>query len=161
MEYEVDDIVDERYKVTGMCSDSGGMGKVLLVQDLQSKFEGTLALKYCRENQEEFIKRFNREVRLLKKFSNNSKVVSILDSNTEHDPSYFVMEYYPEGDLTNHIDNLIDNPKEQEKIFKSMIECISELHTKNIYHRDLLYEYRYKITVYHINYAVCTSNHVM
>ncbi|MGM0589449.1 MAG: serine/threonine-protein kinase [Bacteroidota bacterium] len=137
MEYEVDEIIDERYEVTGLCSDSGGMGKVLLVQDLKTEFEDTLALKYCRENQEEFVKRFNREVRLLKKFSNNSKVINVLDSNTEHNPSYFVMDYYPEGDLTNFIDDLVDNPEEQERVFKAMIECISELHSKSIYHRDI------------------------
>lgn len=137
MEYDVGDLIDNRFKVTDVCSDSGGMGRVLLVDDMDFEFNETLALKYCRDENEENVKRFVREVRLLKQFKGNSKVVNVYFSNVSHDPPYFVMEYYPEGDLTNHISRIQSDPEEQERIFYMMIDCISELHTRNVYHRDI------------------------
>jgi serine/threonine protein kinase len=137
MEYEVGDIIDDRFEVTGLCSDSGGMGRVLLVQDEREEFSGTLALKYCREEDDEYIKRFRREVRLLKRFSGNSKVIKVLYSNYTHQPPYFVMEFYPDGDLTTRIDEIQNDLEEQERIFNLMIDCIAELHANNVLHRDI------------------------
>jgi len=135
--YKIDDLIDERFIVTGICSDKGGMGQVLFVEDNVAEFSGKLALKYCRENNEECIARFSREVRLLESFSENSKVVKTLYSNTVNDPPYFVMKYYPRGDLTNIIDEISADRSKQESIFNKMINCISELHSNGIYHRDI------------------------
>ena len=101
------------------------------------EFSGTLALKYCREEDEEYVKRFRREVRLLKRFAGNSKVVEVLHSNSKHEPPYFVMRYYTDGDLTNHVDAVQASLEEQERIFTMMIECISELHSNGVFHRDI------------------------
>ena len=128
MNYQIDDLIEERFLVKGVCSDNGGMGQILFVEDTTLEFPGTLALKYCREDNEENVKRFRREVRLLESFNGNSKVVSTLYSNTKNDPPYFVMKYYPEGDLTNIIDDISGNYTKQEAIFNKMIDCISELH---------------------------------
>jgi serine/threonine protein kinase len=137
MDYEVGDTVDNRFEVVGLCSDSGGMGRVLLVEDETGQFPGALALKYCREEDEEYIKRFRREVRLLKRFAGNSKIVEVLHSNSNHEPPYFVMKYYPDGDLTSHVDAIQASLEEQERIFTLMIECISELHSNEVLHRDI------------------------
>ncbi|HEC8323010.1 TPA: serine/threonine protein kinase [Providencia rettgeri] len=137
MIFKVNDKIDNRFVVTGMCSDKGGMGGVLFVQDLQQQLSEDLVLKFCREEDEEYLKRFKREVRLLESFNNNSKVVRTLYSNVDYDPPYFIMEYYPDGDLTNIIDDIISAPEKQEDIFNKMIDCISELHSQNIYHRDI------------------------
>ena len=56
------ELVDNRFIVESVCSDNGGMGQVLLVKDNTDVLPGTLALKYCREEDEEYIKRFKREV---------------------------------------------------------------------------------------------------
>ena len=137
MDYELGDTVDDRFEVTGLCSDSGGMGRVLLVKDVTRQISGTLALKYCKEEDDEYVKRFRREVRLLKRFAGNSKIVEVLHSNSKHEPPYFVMKYYPDGDLTGHVDTIKASIEEQERIFTLMIECISELHSNDVFHRDI------------------------
>lgn len=137
MEYEVGDTIDGRFEVAGVCSDSGGMGRVLLVEDITGTLDGTLALKYCREEDDEYVKRFRREVRLLTQFADNSKVVEVLHSNAKHDPPYFVMEFYMDGDLTVRVDEIKGNPEEQERVFNLMIDCIAELHANDVVHRDI------------------------
>ncbi|MGP5336629.1 serine/threonine-protein kinase [Psychrobacter maritimus] len=135
--YDIGDLIDNKFEVIDFCSDTGGMGRVLHVYDIHDKDKGKLALKYCKETDEEHIRRFRREVRLLEQFSGNAKVVEIFHSNTDYEPPYFVMKFYPLGDLINHISNLKNNIQEQEKIFNLMIDCIAELHAKNIFHRDI------------------------
>ncbi|PKH17751.1 hypothetical protein BI292_18915 [Pseudomonas sp. 43NM1] len=137
MSYSAGDLIDDRYIVSGICSDSGGMGQILFVEDATKEKSGRLVLKYCREEDDEYIKRFRREVRLLEGFAGNSKVVSVLDSNVRHEPPYFVMDYYHNGDLTKIIDEISGSPEKQESIFNQMIDCISELHSQGVYHRDI------------------------
>ncbi|ARU28087.1 serine/threonine-protein kinase [Cellvibrio sp. PSBB006] len=137
IDYEINELIDDRFKITGLCSDSGGMGRVLLVRDSTRELPGQLALKYCREEDEEYIKRFRREVRLLKRFYGNSKVVEVLYSNTQHEPPYFVMKFYENGDLTTRIDDIQADVEEQENFFNMMIDCISELHSNEVLHRDI------------------------
>lgn len=137
MQYKPEDIIDKRYEVIGTCSSSGGMGEVLYVKDLTQQNSNTLVLKYCREEGEDYVKRFRREVRLLGEFRGNSKVLEIIHQNTDHEPPYFVMPYYSHGDLTRQITNLQGNPALQENIFNMMIDCLSELHSKKILHRDI------------------------
>ncbi|WP_279213110.1 serine/threonine-protein kinase [Delftia acidovorans] len=137
MEFDVDEIIDQRFKVERILNDSGGMGKVLLVKDCKGKLKGTLALKYCKENSEEHVKRFRREVRLLRSFDGNSKIVEVLANNIDHDPPYFVMKFYPEGDLTSYIGLIQEDTEKQERLFNQMVDCINELHSQRIFHRDI------------------------
>ena len=137
MEYEIGEIIDDRFVITGLCSDGGGMGRVLLVEDTAGEHAGTLALKYCREEDAEYVKRFRREVRLLEQFSGNTKVVEVLHSNTTHEPPYFVMKYYPDGDLMTRINEIGGDLNVQERVFNLMIDCIAELHTNAVFHRDI------------------------
>ena len=137
MNFETNEIIDNRFVVDGLCSDSGGMGQILFVTDNTGEFEGKLVLKYCLEEDEEYIKRFRREVRLIEGFAGNSKVIETLYSNTQYDPPYFIMKYYEDGDLTTIIDDISNSPEKQEVIFNKMIDCISELHSDNVYHRDI------------------------
>ncbi|WP_408900326.1 protein kinase domain-containing protein [Photobacterium piscicola] len=137
MKYEVNDVIDGRFQVNGLCNDEGGMGQILFVKDLQQQLDGDLVLKYCRKEDEEYVKRFKREVRLLETFNGNSKVVTILHSNTDNDIPYFVMPFYSDGDLTNLISGIMDDPAYQESIFNKMIDCIQELHSNNVFHRDI------------------------
>jgi len=135
--FKVGDLIDSRFSVKGLCSNSGGMGQVLYVEDAKVEFSGTLALKYCREGDDEYVKRFKREVRLLERFNGNSKVAKTLFSNSDNDPPYFVMKYYPDGDLINIIDDIVSDVAKQEVVFNKMIDCIAELHTVEVYHRDI------------------------
>jgi serine/threonine protein kinase len=137
----IGNIIDDRYKVDNIFSLHRGMSELFFVSDLHNKFNEQIVLKICTHDDDEYVKRFRREIRLLNTFQGNSKVVQVLDSNPDYMidtlKPYFVMKHYPRGDLTKLIPDLINNYKLQEKVFNQMIFCISELHTKNIFHRDI------------------------
>lgn len=93
------EVIDQRFKTVGLCSAAGGMGTILFVEDLSNP-ESKLVLKYCKAQDEKLRKRFAREVRLLDGFRGNPLVAQIHYFNVVREPPYYVMEYYPEGDLT-------------------------------------------------------------
>lgn len=130
-------VIDNRYQVNSICSSSGGMGDILFVTDLLKEYDFQLVLKSCKVQDEESIKRFRREIRLLNEYQGNSKVVQITDSNIDHEPPYFVMKYYPTGDLSTISDQIIENYEKQEEVFFKMIACISEIHARGHFHRDI------------------------
>jgi serine/threonine protein kinase len=70
-------------------------------------------------------------------FTGNSKIVQIIAHDLDHTPPYYVMKYYADGDLTNRHAALAYDPALQEKTFCDAIDCISELHNKGIFHRDI------------------------
>lgn len=137
MGYGIGDLVDSRFKVIGLFSDSGGMGQVLSVKDSFKEFPEPLLLKYCREQEDEYIRRFKREVRLLESFKGNPLVVHVFYSNIDAIPPYFVMPLYSGGDLMNMVPLLANNAEEQERVFLRMVECINLLHSSGVFHRDI------------------------
>lgn len=135
--FEIGDVISGKYRVDGLCSDSGGMGAIHFVTPLETKPPFNVVLKYCRDNNEEQLKRFRREVRLLATFEGNSKVVQIVDRNLDHDPPYFIMRHYPDGDLSKLAATFQASHETQEKYFLQMIDCVQELHSRNEFHRDI------------------------
>jgi len=135
--YKAGDIVDEKYEVRGLCSDAGGMGRILFVNSVDEKDPFPIVLKYCLESDADLVRRFKREVRLLVKFQGNSKIVEVVDHNVDHDPPYFVMRYYPQGDLLKHAAKMRKDLEFQELVFNQMIDCVAELHATNRFHRDI------------------------
>jgi eukaryotic-like serine/threonine-protein kinase len=135
--FDPSDIIDGKYVVDGPCSQAGGMGEILFVTPVSGSPGFRLALKYCKGDNEEVLKRFRREVRLLSIFKGNSRVVQILDENLDYDPPYFVMKYYEDGDLLAISEEIRGSLERQEACFLKMIECIEELHSRNEYHRDI------------------------
>lgn len=135
--FDAADVIDNKYIVDGVCSDSGGMGTVLFVTPIKSPPMFQVVLKYCKDTAEEQIKRFRREVRLLAAFKGNSKVARIVDHNIDHDPPYFVMKYYKDGDLFKRAAAIAKSLEAQEYIILQMIDCIQELHSRNEFHRDI------------------------
>lgn len=135
--FEVGYIFGGKYRVNGLCSDTGGMGTILHVTPVYAAADCALVLKYCKDTNEEQIKRFSREVRLLSTFRGNSKVVQIIDQDLDHDPPYFVMKYYPDGDLSRLATKLRESYEFQEQCFLQMIACVQELHSRNNFHRDI------------------------
>lgn len=132
-----DEIIDDRYIVRGVCSDTGGMGSLLFVNSTTNPSGTVRVLKYCKQSSEEALNRFRREVRLMKQFKENSRVIQILYSNLDHDPPYFVMKYFPDGDLTRVVDSIRSSLETQEIVFNQMIDCVAELHAQDIFHRDI------------------------
>ena len=133
----VSSVVDGKYRVDGVCSDAGGMGTVLFVTPVSVVFEFPVVLKYCKNQSDEELARFRREVRLLSSFRGNSKVVDVVDIGLEFDPPYFVMRYYPDGDIFRSIPIIQADATLQERLFLQMIDCIQELHSRGVFHRDI------------------------
>jgi serine/threonine protein kinase len=134
--FKIGDIVDRQYTVTGICSESGGMGSIVFVEP-QMPLPFPIVLKYCRETDEENVRRFRRETRLLSSFTGNRKIVKIIASNLDYDPPYIVMKYYPGGDLTRVIEKIKNSYEILENIILQLIEGIHELHIRDLYHRDI------------------------
>lgn len=133
--FDVGAIIDGKYKVTGLCSDAGGMGTVLFVVDAAA--QTPLALKYCKLAHEDVLLRFRREVRVMQEFRGNPYVVPILDANLSHNPPYFVMPFFEHGDVERQAPLVRSDLSVAEQYFNRMIDCIEQLHSHNIFHRDI------------------------
>ncbi|WP_417335917.1 protein kinase domain-containing protein [Halobacteriovorax marinus] len=130
--YKVGDVIGQKYTVVEICENQGGMGTILFVEDEQCK---RLALKYCEE--ELYYSRFRREVRLVKKYNENTKVIQILHCSLNISPPFFVMPVAEKGNLSSIADDLRENTELQEKIFFRMADCLEELHKNGDIHRDV------------------------
>lgn len=140
--FDLGNVIDNRFVVVGKCSDHGGMGVVLLVNDALEATPEKYALKYCRpgtgpEETEVLQDRFRREVNYLYKFIGNDKVVQMHYDGLHHDPPFYVMPFYEAGDLTNVAIQIRGDLEYQELIFMQMIDAVGELHQAGITHRDL------------------------
>ena len=131
------DTIDGRFKLTRLCSNDGGMGSIFFARDSDGEFDEPLILKYCKSEKASFLKRFKRETRLLNKLRSNSKVATVLALNAGHDPPYYVMKFYSDGDLSKQRAAIQADESMQEAIFLQMCDCITELHSRGIYHRDI------------------------
>ncbi|WP_196251498.1 protein kinase domain-containing protein [Cupriavidus necator] len=129
-------MIDQKYFVRGLCSNSGGMGTVLFVHHVQ-RADALLVLKYCKHGDEEMLRRFQREVRVMQSFAGNDAVAQIVDANLAHMPPYFVMPYFENGDVSRHAEFIRARADTTELYFMRMIDCIEQLHMRNIFHRDI------------------------
>ena len=120
-------VINGRYRIDSVHSEEGGMGAVLLAHDLKDD-KGPLALKYCRENDEEVRHRFRREARLMQTFTGNNRVVQLLDVDLDHEPPFINMPFFPDGDLGMLRPQIESDTALQEKVFLSKVDCLNELH---------------------------------
>lgn len=129
------DLIDARFRVLHPFEKTGGMGRLLYVDDTSGVHNGPLLLKYCHLTDQRTLERFKREIRLLASFQGNSRVVQVLAFNPDHDPPYYVMPHYTRGDATRLAGS--KNYELHEMMFGSMLDCIGELHTRGTLHRDI------------------------
>ena len=109
---------------------SGGMGSVYLAQ----KEDNCYALKTCDDKDIESIKRFQREVRLMKS-AINSYVIEVLDENLNIDEPYFVMPVCTSSLSEAVKKGLVDD--EKFEYVKQFCEGIKALHDTGVIHRDI------------------------
>lgn len=129
-------VIDSKYLIRGQCSNSGGMGTLLFVTQIGMDAP-VLVLKLCKLTDPEMLARFRREVRVMQQFHGNSHVMPILDANLDHDPPYFVMPHFEHGDLMSKAAIIRSNVGQLETVFYRMIDCIAQLHDKQVLHRDI------------------------
>ena len=129
-------IIASRFLVHGLCSSAGGMGTIVFVS-----YVGThgpfFALKFCNSEAIEIVARFRREVRVMQQFRGNPFVVPIIEANLEHSPPFFVMPYFEYGDMKACGAHARHDLITLESYFYRMIDCIAELHSCGVMHRDI------------------------
>jgi eukaryotic-like serine/threonine-protein kinase len=129
--------ISGRYKILEMIG-GGGMANVYLAQDMILDRE--VAIKMLRldfANEEEFIKRFQREAQSATSLA-HPNIVSIYDVGEEDDIYYIVMEYVDGMTLKQYIQK--HSPISIEKtidIMRQLSSAISHAHQNHIIHRDI------------------------
>ncbi|MEH6940501.1 Stk1 family PASTA domain-containing Ser/Thr kinase [Bacillus sp. JJ722] len=126
-----------RYKLVRMIG-GGGMANVYLAQDMI--LEREVAVKILRmdfNNDEEFIKRFNREAQSATSLY-HPNIVSIYDVGEEDDIYFIVMEYVKGLTLKQYIQQHQHIPVEKTlDIMQQITSAISHAHQHGIIHRDI------------------------
>ncbi|WP_409253657.1 Stk1 family PASTA domain-containing Ser/Thr kinase [Bacillus sp. SCS-153A] len=129
--------ISGRYKILEMIG-GGGMANVYLAKDMILDRE--VAIKMLRldfANEEEFIKRFQREAQSATSLA-HPNIVSIYDVGEEEDIYYIVMEYVSGMTLKQYIQK--HSPISIEKaidIMRQLTSAISHAHQNHIVHRDI------------------------
>lgn len=129
--------INGRYKLIEMVG-GGGMANVYLARDMI--LDRDVALKILRmdfNNDDEFIKRFNREAQSATSLA-HPNIVSIYDVGEENDIYYIVMEYVDGFTLKQYIQKYYPIPVEKAlDIMKQITAAISHAHHNGIIHRDI------------------------
>ena len=129
--------INDRYKLIKMVG-GGGMANVYLARDMI--LDRDVALKILRmdfNNDEEFIKRFNREAQSATSLA-HPNIVSIYDVGEDGDIYYIVMEYVEGMTLKQYIQKNDPIPIETAiDIMKQITAAISHAHQNGIIHRDI------------------------
>lgn len=157
--------VNDRYKLLKMVG-GGGMANVYLARDMI--LDRDVALKILRmdfNNDDEFIKRFNREAQSATSLA-HPNIVSIYDVGEDGDIYYIVMEYVEGMTLKQYIQKNDPIPIETAlDIMKQITAAISHAHQNGIIHRDIKpqnilidHEGNIKITDFGIAIALSSTN---
>ncbi|MFJ8068794.1 Stk1 family PASTA domain-containing Ser/Thr kinase [Peribacillus sp. NPDC096447] len=129
--------INGRYKLIEMVG-GGGMANVYLARDMI--LDRDVALKILRmdfNNDEEFIKRFNREAQSATSLA-HPNIVSIYDVGEEDSIYYIVMEYVDGFTLKQYIQKYYPIPVDEAlDIMRQITAAISHAHHNGIIHRDI------------------------
>lgn len=128
----INDIINGEYLIVEELG-QGGMGRVMRALHLPSG--GEVALKYCTEIEENTIKRFKREVRIMSETVHDN-IVKILSSNVDYSPPFFTMPL-----AFKSLDKLIPDIKSDTSklfsVFNDICKGISAMHSLGHFHRDI------------------------
>lgn len=81
-------------------------------------------------------KRLKREIKAMTSID-HSALIKILDHDTADLPKWFVMKYYPGGNLAGHVEGFKGNPLKTLVAIRPIIEGVSLLHKQAYIHRDI------------------------
>jgi tRNA A-37 threonylcarbamoyl transferase component Bud32 len=129
--FQIGTLIDQRYRVLDTLG-RGGMGTVLRVADSDGS---EWALKYCSESDVEVRLRFSREVRIME-LIRHPNVVSVVHSNVENDPPYFIMPL-AQNSLADEIASFAGNTGAAIGAMSQVCAGIAAIHAAGATHRDL------------------------
>ncbi|MCZ6689966.1 MAG: serine/threonine-protein kinase [Planctomycetota bacterium] len=115
----------------------GGMGVVYLAN--QESLGRKVAVKVLPKdlcNDEDFVRRFEREAQSLAKL-NHPNIVSILDKGREEGTYYFVMEFVDGVSLRQILEEKRLTPNEALRIVKQICDGLEYAHQEGVVHRDI------------------------
>ena len=111
----------------------GGMGCVMKVKNtIDGKY---YALKYCKDNNENLIRRFKREVQIASE-TKHPNIINIIDSDLDHSPPYFIMPLAI-GNVQDIIYKISEDFEKVYKVFQQICNGVSALHNSGKFHRDI------------------------
>jgi len=123
--------------------DQGGFGKIY---EVKSEANQRGALKELKHLDVTNVKRFEREIALLRSF-NHQHIIKILDSNLAGNPPkfgpWYVMEYMEGGSLKNLMNSLFSKNQLFARkwaistVILPVVNAVSYAHSQRVYHRDL------------------------
>jgi serine/threonine protein kinase len=127
---KIGDIIDGKYRILDEIGE-GGMGKVFRVSQGNQFF----ALKVCLESDEESIKRFKREVRLMASIKHEN-VIAVLDTNLDIEYPYFIMPLC-KFSIDTKLEKFQENPELAIDILLQACNGVNAVHLSGVIHRDI------------------------
>ena len=131
---EVGSMLHSSYEIEKLLG-IGGMGKTFLAKDL--KLGSKLVVKSVRDDlkgSEEILKRFRREIRILKGLF-HPNIIRIITCDTDVKEPWFAMEYCPDGNLEEWAKR--NDGKDVLPMFLQACSAIDYFHRVNKRHRDI------------------------
>ncbi|QOJ04354.1 MAG: serine/threonine protein kinase [Planctomycetia bacterium] len=125
-------IINKRYEVLQIVG-RGGMGTVVRARRVSDG--ETVAVKYCHLKDAASIRRFKREIRLMRELK-HAHVVPILKLSTQHDPPYFVMPF-AEFSCGRRCEEFAADENSAIDAFLELCEGVQAIHAAGMVHRDI------------------------
>lgn len=127
----------KRYKEIKPIGEIGAFGYVSIVKEI---IDGKLmdeeyVMKKLKLDDEDSIKRFKNEVRILKSL-NHPRVMKVLGYKLDDDKPLYIMPLYKES-LKSKIPSIVNNYQDIKEILNSILDGVEYLHNEGIIHRDL------------------------
>lgn len=129
---EIGDVIDDRYEILQR-KGGGGFGIVFKVRDMIN--DSIVAVKYCDSTEQEDVRRFAREVRIMKSI-NHPNVIEVIDSNLDHNPPYFTMPLAKQSVL-DIIPDIHDDFDQALQVFEEICKGLNAVHVSGHTHRDI------------------------
>ena len=135
-------VIGGRYEIADRAQDllgQGSMGRVFKCRDTQT--DEIVAIKALRAEtlvgQHNMLERFAREAKALRQL-NHPNIVQMLDTVSDGDEHYIVMQYVAGGSLQSLLDRSDPLPLEQVmRIALELCDALTQAHYRQIIHRDI------------------------